>query len=286
MSGTRRDPRHTFKIPVSIVGRRQQELSASCCDLSRSGVRVRVRLADLHLGPARFADLLEDIRNRFSGGMTIKFFNAGIHGARAVCKDAVMVRLVTADDGLQNIDIGCLFAVPLSLDEIAALGAPSGIDSGRRESTPREELNWEALQLAVTREAAERDGGRPAEGRRLVARPRQQHPAEIRGESLPMKRLSGTTELLTPHAIMVRIPRHLHEVEGGLSHVASNFASRFGERIRLYLGELAEPAYVGWARVGGFEVAHDDGADVIISLMLERPMDRPARELLGLDIPA
>lgn len=302
MSATsRREARQPFEVPVTLRGTGELKVVAACKDVSRSGFRVRVSLALLGASDVRFVEVLERVKETFGRGVQVEFRSAGMHGSRVFSKSAMIVRLAQGSEDGRTIDLGCLFSEPLGDEEMALLGASVGVPErlrrGGRDSV-REELSFEAVSRAeadgrlkqaprFVARGSSRDGTRVV-GRHLVARPKQRHDAFMRSIAPGGDRIQGHTELLTPHAMLVRIsgagtklglPR-----DAQLTDVAEAFGRKFTEHVELALGPAGMPLWSGPVRVGGFEIPPDGSDAMLVTLVLDRPLEQAERVAMGLDV--
>jgi hypothetical protein len=294
----RREPRHAFEAVVRLQGSHENATAEGLSqDLSRRGIRVRMTLSALRPDAPRFAEVLESIREHFGRGATVLLPGVGNHGGRTLAKDAIVVRLVSEANAEGCLDVGLLFLDPLTEEEVALIGAPNVIAVPGDDAADRELVEWEdvdrALTAATTRGPSPRIIARGTSAdadatttRRLVARPKQRHMATIEAIARGGMKADGYTEMLTPEAVLVRLPGAAIGDRGeirSLSDVAASFSDLYGERIRLVIGPGAAPLWRGWGRLGGFEAATEDAADVVVLVALERTMDAEARVRVGLD---
>lgn len=295
----RREPRHTYQVPARLDGVDGASAHGMTQDLSRRGVRLRLRLDVLCPSTPRFAEVLEAIREGFGRRASIVLPGAGLGANRSLAKEAIVVRLVSESDGPDAIDVGLLFLDPLTEEEAALLGAPHGVAVPGDDAPDREETDWEVVAQdppgpPQRRGRFIRRGATPSvvsSGRHMVSRPKQRHTARIESLRPGGRSQEGYTEVLTPEAVLVRMSGAALDAHGDirpLPEVAAAFSELYGERIRLTLGGGVGSGSLwrGWGRLSGFESAPDDSADVIVMVALERAMDAETRVRVGLDQPA
>ncbi len=291
----RREPRHAFHVPARLVGADGRSAVGSTQDLSRRGLRLRLKLDAVCPETPRFAEVLAAIRDAFGKRASVVMSGHALGAGRLLSKEAIVVRLVTAADGPDALDVGLLFLDPLSEEEAAILGAPSTVVVPGDDAPDREETDWdEVARLSLIPRKVPRivargvSPGAPSAGRKLIARPKQRHPAVVQSLRAGGTSVSGHTEVLTAEAVLVRLKGAALDEDfevRPLAAVAASFSELYGERIRLTLGAPEDPVWRGWGRLGGFEAAADSAADVIVMVALERPMDDQARIRAGLDHP-
>ncbi|MGE0193701.1 MAG: PilZ domain-containing protein [Planctomycetota bacterium] len=295
----RREPRHVYKVPARLEGQEGAAVHGMTQDLSRRGVRLRLRLDALCPQAPRFAEVLERIREGYGRRASIVLPGAGPSSNRTLAKEAIVVRLVSETDGPEAIDVGLLFLDPLSEEEAALLGAPMGVAIPGEDAPDRAETDWDQVAQEPAGPPQRtprliRRGATPgvaASGRHMVSRPKQRHKARLDSLRPGGRSQDGFTEVLTSEAVLVRLKGAAVDVHGDirpLPEVAAKFSELYGERVRLSLGGGGgtEPVWRGWGRLGGFEAALDDPADIIVIVALERAMDAETRIRVGLDQPA
>ena len=295
----RREPRHAYQVPARLEGVDGCSTHGMTQDLSRRGVRLRLRLDTLCPQNPRFAEVLETIREGFGRRASIVLPGAGLGANRSLAKEAIVVRLVSESDGPDAIDMGLLFLDPLTEEEAALLGAPMGVAVPGDDAPDREQTDWDEVAKDPAgppqrRGRFIRRGATPgvvSSGRHMVSRPKQRHKARIDSLRPGGRSQEGHTEVLTPEAVLVRMGGAALDANGdvrALPEVAAAFSELYGERIRLTLGAGTGTSHLwrGWGRLGGFESAPDDPADIIVMVALERTMDAETRIRVGLDQPA
>ena len=116
----RRSPRVSSVLPVRLhVGGRA--LEGETRDLSRIGARIRVPLAELELLPQAGLTEISARVGKTLGEVVVADLNHKILG-NLVRRSLRVVRLARPADIPTVVDVGCMLRVPLSDDEVGALG--------------------------------------------------------------------------------------------------------------------------------------------------------------------
>lgn len=297
----RREPRVPFEstVHMAALGR---SIEADICDLSRSGCRLQVPLESFGLNEAcGLPAVLEGVRNSLGRQFELAIDSRRGEGLQ-VRKPAVLVRMSVEPGQSPMLDLGCLFADVFHEEEARRLGVrlPSGDEA--EESSEREGIDWELLEGhgARAEEGAPAPGPAPTvftrtqrqerstepTGRRLVARPKQNHPGEVSAAPEDKAGMFCRTETITPHAVLVRIENGLRNLGlrpgVDLPTAGVAFTTRFGDALHLHIGAKSTPLWGGEVNVCGFEFPWDSTEDLLVTLTFVRALDSEEMALVGL----
>jgi hypothetical protein len=268
----RRAARVSCHIPVRLV-RGGHVTHGVTEDLSRTGVRVRVPLEDLHLAPdAELSGVAKRLDQRL-GEACVGEFHWQVLGS-LVRKVLRVVRVVRVTEDKALVDLGCELRVPLDTLESEALGVDLPPLTAAWTATA-----WNSVPPPEPAPLAEVPAGEgevaPAQRRRAILMPpRARGRTPLRGQS---PEVTGDGIVLTLDE-SVRLALQVDRQDATALLLA--FDERYGSEHEVLLLEGDEPIWSGAARVTGLE--HRRSAHkMMLTLSLPEPLSADELSRLG-----
>ena len=282
----RRADRVEVGFPAQIYTHRGF-LDAKLCDLSRTGLRMRVSIADLRMSPdsrpeEAVAKLAETLAPQFALDLDYKRFGPLLQRGVALTR----IRLV--GDASESVEVCCEFDEELGEDTLAIL---------EQDLPPMREAaeDWEP----------ETTGEGPYEGT-VTMRPKgalEEAPVQLPTAAAPKKPavppmrhryralVTGTspdappaffchTDLVTAVGVRVRIPRPKDAVD--IRNAMSKLIKAHGTSVDVRILDESIDVWKGQARVTGVELPPDRLDVMLVTLAYERPLSMQVMRRLGL----
>jgi hypothetical protein len=259
----RRAARVSCRIPVRLM-RGGHVTHGVTEDLSRTGVRVRVPLEDLHLEPdADFAGVARRLDQRL-GEACVGEFHWQVLGS-LVRKVLRVVRVARVTDDPTLVDLGCELRVPLDVLESEALGVDlPPLTTGW---PPNGSAGLPATEPATLAEVAAAEASAAAANRRRAVL----MPARARGRAPLRGQAPEVTERGVVMALHESVRLALHVDRQDATALLLAFDERYGSEHEVLLLEGDEPIWSGSARVTGLE--HQRASHrMVLTLSLTDPL--------------
>jgi hypothetical protein len=234
----RRAGRVACRLPVRLVRSGHITLAATE-DLSRTGVRIRLGLEQLGLGPTSDLGSVARRISTLLGDAFVAEFQYELYG-NLVRRVLRVARLAQIDPDGGAVDLGCELRVPLEEEETKVLGVDLPPILGRVDEPEEESAS------AV----GHGEEGNGADHRMLMAYlsppPERQRPP-----------LRGRAEDLTPQGLRLKLPEVDRMGSGPETADATSllvaFDDVYGSELSLLLVEGADPIWSGPTRLTGVE---------------------------------
>ena len=237
----RRAPRVSTVLPVRLnVGGRA--LMGETRDMSRIGARIRVPLTELQLLPqAGLAEISARIGKLF-GDVVVADLNHTLLGT-LVRRSLRVVRLARPADVPTSVDIGCMLRVPLSDDEVGALGLvlPD-------QQLPKGVYTAHEVFARLKRKKRSGEDGETPEAMAFVS-------ANENGSAPPVR---ASNAAFTDRGVLLHLDRHAGATLGTRSRDASamfdRFVQAYGTNVNLLLVRNQRPLWSGTVSLRAVEV--------------------------------
>lgn len=235
----RRAPRVATVLPVRLnVGGRA--LIGETRDLSRIGARIRVPLTQLALLPQAGLPEISARIGKLFGDVVVADLNHSVLGT-LVRRSLRVVRLARPADVPTSVDIGCMLRVPLSDDEVGALGLvlpdqhlPKGV--------------YTAHEVFARLKRKRRENEDVPEAMAFVS-------ADATGSAPPVRASSAAW---TDRGVLLHLDRHAGATLGTRSRDASamfdRFVQAYGANVNLLLVRNQRPLWSGTVALRAVEV--------------------------------
>jgi hypothetical protein len=268
----RRAARVPCRLPIRLV-RGSHVTHGTTEDLSRAGVRVRLPLDGLELGPeVELAGVARRLDQRLGEACVGEFHWQSL--GSLVRKVLRVVRVSRVPDDPFHVDLGCELRVPLDALESEALGVELPPVLAGRGWVP-----WTTLHAdsAAQSGQVERDEPSAAAGlrRRGVLMPaRALGRAPLRGQAPEVSESAVVLSLPEPARFVFHVQRQ------DATALLLAFDERYGSEHGLLLLEGEEPVWSGAARVNGLEYQRALQR-LILTLDLPEPLKPEELQRLG-----
>lgn len=268
----RRAPRVACRMPIRLV-RGGHVTHGITEDLSRAGVRVRIPLESLALGPdAELAGVARRLDQRLGEACVAELHWQSL--GSLVRKVLRVVRLSRVPEDPLHVDLGCELRVPLDTLECEALGLalPPLLDG--RAWLPWTTLHAEGAAPSATVLADEPRAAASLRRRTVLMPPRARGRAPLRAQAPEVSERAVVLALPDPARLVLQAERQ------DATALLLAFDERYGSEHGLLLLEGEEPIWSGTARIRGLE--YQRGLQrVVLTLDLPEPLQPTELARLG-----
>jgi hypothetical protein len=273
-SERRRAARVACRLPIRLV-RGSHVTHGVTEDLSRAGVRVRLPLDGLELGPeVELAGVARRLDQRLGEACVGEFHWQSL--GSLVRKVLRVVRVTRVPDDPFHVDLGCELRVPLDALESEALGVDLPPMLAGRGFQPWATVNGEgpapAPRATMTEEPVAAAPG--ARRRAVLMPPRARGRAPLRAQAPQVSESSVVLSLPEPARFVFHVQRQ------DATALLLAFDERYGSEHGLLLLEGDEPVWSGMARVNGLEFQRVQQR-LVLTLDLPEPLRPDELERLG-----
>lgn len=272
----RRATRVALEVPAAVLGR-SGALDAEVRDVSLSGVRLFLRAESLDLPVP--PDLLEAalaVKSALAETFPVKL---DFEKATEIERAATLARLVLPSYEPGCIELGCMFAEPLTPEDLTRLcGASPRVGASDRRAVPRvgpSEDEPSAPEPQV-------ESGEDLAPAREDDRGPVKHPLRVfvsaKGEEKPL--LCHSTHV-DHEGLHVRASDAAIGAEDAVE-AALLFSRRYGTAVSLKIVDGVRPLWSGPADILGMEILFDRPGDLLLTVALARDLRTDDLERLGL----
>lgn len=281
MDSTKREANRVFFRAPARICAANGVFGARIEDISWTGIRLRVRCADLDLQPgagigAAAACVQHHLGSDFSANLDAPPQGGG------VLKRLRLVRLTLPDGQEDTLDLGCIFEERLSDAEAQFLGLSLPTDKPR-DGRVRRKAQWQPRDPARV-DLHEQSGPANTEAlfdpahRHGNFQPRKPFRAVLtRADRGGVEPLVCGTESFTRNTVLVRARSEMISLGGprgrrDAAGVALQFTERYGEHIEMELVDGTQRTWRGRTHVCSVELDPDRPRDILLRLAFGRPL--------------
>lgn len=240
----RRAPRVPTTIPVRLRARGRQ-VDGVVCDLSRIGTGIRIPLSEFDLTPGTSEDTISKTISALLGSVVSADLNHDRLGT-LVRRSLRIVRIARPADCRESVDIGCMLRVPLSDDEVGALGLVLPDQEMPRGVYTAHEV-FARLKRKRRSKPDDDDPASPSAMAFLSAHPDRNAP--------PVR---ASDAAWTDRGVLIHLDRHAGATLGTRSRDASamfdRFVQHYGDQVSLLLVRNRKPLWSGTVSLRAVEV--------------------------------
>jgi hypothetical protein len=277
----RRERRRARRLPVHVpveVDTKNGPVEAAMRDLSRPGVRLHLKAADLGFAPTAdvgYAAFCVGRALRETVSMRLHYQAIG----PLVEKCARVTRIAVPIEAPEAVEIGCHFDTPLSAEQVSMLGValpPAGDGSPVSPGSPGHVVSVYPPQPALPPRAPAPAGPVPGAWdersyRALIS--------SVGPGTAPS--ILCQADRLNAEAVRVRMSRRGYE-DLSVTEAAIRITQRHGSELSLKLMEGTDTRWIGPVRLYGVEVPAESEAEVLLTFAFAEPLGGDDRQRLGL----
>jgi hypothetical protein len=268
----RRAARVPCRLPIRLV-RGRHVTHGVTEDLSRAGVRVRLPLEGLELGPeVELAGVARRLDQRLGEACVAEFHWQSL--GSLVRKVLRVVRVSRVQDDPFHVDLGCELRVPLDALESEALGVELPPVLAGRGWVPWTTLHADGAVPAPRVEQDEPAAAAAMRRRAVLMPPRERGRAPLRAQAPEVTENAVVLSLPEPARFVFHVQRQ------DATALLLAFDERYGSEHGLLLLEGEEPVWSGAARVNGLEYQRACQR-LVLTLALPEPLRPEELQRLG-----
>ena len=248
-------------------------VEADMRDLSRTGVRIRLRASRNARSAGDLLLATQDLYARIGKEPTVKLFPERL-GA-LVSRTAFVTRVILPPDDPAAVEVGCRFDRPLTDKDTLRLGVELDVAKLRKEApTPRADTGRREVRVHVPVPA---DVQRDDDGSRVRT---VRYEAHIAGRGIEadygVEGISTERVIVRMKRIAVPVTRSGRE----MIRIVMQLSSRFGGQVRMRVVSGVAELWKGTVRVSGVDLPDNDPESMLVSFSFPAPLNKSERARL------